>query len=71
MSRQDNEVDMGNYRTTGTAIALLGTFGILVGAVMAFGNVGDPRIVEARGMVTTGCILGCVGVVMWWWGREP
>ena len=70
MLQQNEELDRGGFRTAGVAVGALGLLGMVVGLVLALTGAGDPRIVEAQGMATTGLLQGVVGSAMWWWGAR-
>ena len=67
---EDEEIERGNYTTAGAAVGGLGAAGLLVGAILAFTDLGDPSMVEARGMVMTSLVLGVVGYGLWWAGTR-
>jgi hypothetical protein len=48
----------------------LGAIGLVVGSILAFSDLGDPSMVEARGMVMTSLVLGVVGYGLWWAGTR-
>ena len=64
-----DEVDRGNFATAGIAVGGLGTFGVLLGALMTLTGLGDARIVEGESMLVTGLVLAVVGSALWWQGR--
>jgi len=66
----DDEVDLGNFRTAGVAVGGLGTFGVIVGLVMYATGAGDPRMVEMSGMFSTGLLMAVLGSLMYWWGAR-
>ncbi len=67
---QSDEVDVGNYRTTGVAVGALGLLGVVLGVAMALLDLGDERIVSAPPMMVTGLVLTTVGSALWWTGRQ-
>lgn len=67
-TQHDDEIESGNYTTAGAAVGGLGATGLAVGAILAFTDLGDPSMVEARSMVTTSLVLCLVGYGLWWAG---
>ena len=67
----DDEVEKGNYTSAGAAVGGLGAVGLLAGAVLTYTDLGDPSMVEARGMVLTSLVLCLVGYGLWWAGNRP
>ena len=70
-AHHDDEVESGNYTTAGAAVGGLGAAGLMVGALLTYTDLGDPAMVEARGMVITSIILCMVGYGLWWAGNRP
>ena len=66
----DSEIERGNYTTAGAAVGGLGAIGLLAGSILTYTDLGDPAMVEARGMVTTSLVLCLVGYGLWWAGNR-
>ena len=67
---EDEEIERGNYTSAGAAVGGLGAIGLFVGAFLAYSGMGDPSMVDARGMVMTSLVLCVVGYGLWWAGNR-
>ena len=67
---EEEDIERGNYTSSGAAVGGLGATGLAVGAVLAVTGMGDPSMVEARGMVMTSLVLCVVGYSLWWAGTR-
>jgi len=67
---KEDELARGSYISAAIAVGGLGGIGLVAGGFLAYTGLGDPSMVETRGMVVTALVLCVVGAGLWWQGSR-